>query len=517
MRRVAIMTKDMRTQPANHGPADRGLAASAAPGRRTLIQMLQAKSGDGPARSDGVQQIADQGVANAQSPLPHGSTIQQLFGRHDVSHVRAEVGGAGGAAAQQIGAQAYATGDRVAFASAPDLHTAAHEAAHVVQQRAGVSLKGGVGEAGDAYEQHADRVADLVVAGQSAESTLDQMGAPGASAAGRGAVQRQDASTSAAARDAGTGFSGPSYARKGPEGSDLDNRRKSMMSPATFTQESDNTCLDAAKKIGSGIETLVKVGDKLIEKSGKNDWTKLTDKDLFELGKQVKDVANALKGIKNGWTTLKQKNFNFANTNFDQEPDLPKALDVLKASASSVTQAFETSGALEDFKANPNRTTAKAWASSVAKQFGAAKDLIGTLPFPPGCDFMKDYFQGLMGAPTAYITAFEAIADKHYKDLDDATGGSDANNRLRDTASGNIVWTGGGEVQALVGQAYTAPDGLALYNWLIKHREISGVNMETVSLARGKQLIIMALANSTDPAVVKSRDAWVQWVNSFSG
>jgi hypothetical protein len=51
-----------------------------------------------------------------------------------------------------MGAEAFATGDQVAFGAAPDLHTAAHEAAHVVQQRQGVQLKGGVGEVGDAYE-----------------------------------------------------------------------------------------------------------------------------------------------------------------------------------------------------------------------------------------------------------------------------------------------------------------------------------------------------------------------------
>jgi hypothetical protein len=40
----------------------------------------------------------------------------------------------------------YATGNHVAFKGAPNLHTAAHEAAHVVQQRGGVQLKGGVGQ-----------------------------------------------------------------------------------------------------------------------------------------------------------------------------------------------------------------------------------------------------------------------------------------------------------------------------------------------------------------------------------
>jgi hypothetical protein len=142
-----------------------------------------------------VNSVATQGVANASSPLPHLDTVQHSFGAYDVSGVRAEVGGAAADASRAIGAEAYATGDRVAFASAPDLHTAAHEAAHVVQQRGGVQLKGGVGEAGDRYEQHADAVADAVVAGRSAEGLLGQM-APGPTSTGdapasAGPVQRK--------------------------------------------------------------------------------------------------------------------------------------------------------------------------------------------------------------------------------------------------------------------------------------------------------------------------------------
>jgi hypothetical protein len=113
-----------------------------------------------------------------------------LFGHHDVSGVRAHVGGAAAQASDRIGASAYATGSSVAFRESPDLHTAAHEAAHVVQQRGGVQLRGGVGEQGDAYEQHADAVADAVVAGQPAAGLLDQMGPAGASAHG-GGVQRK--------------------------------------------------------------------------------------------------------------------------------------------------------------------------------------------------------------------------------------------------------------------------------------------------------------------------------------
>ncbi len=81
---------------------------------------------------------------------------------------------------------ATAAGNRFAASS---LHTAAHEAAHVVQQRAGVHLKGGLGEAGDAYEQHADAVADAVVRGESAEGLLGAVHVVGDSGP---AIQRKE-------------------------------------------------------------------------------------------------------------------------------------------------------------------------------------------------------------------------------------------------------------------------------------------------------------------------------------
>lgn len=135
------------------------------------LQALQLHGGNAPADAHG---IAAQGVTGGGQPLPHGDRIQAAFGHHDVSDVQAHVGGAAAAAASALNAQAYATGRSVAFAQTPDLHLAAHEAAHVVQQRHGVSLKGGVGQAGDAHERHADAIADAVVAGRSAEGLLDQ-------------------------------------------------------------------------------------------------------------------------------------------------------------------------------------------------------------------------------------------------------------------------------------------------------------------------------------------------------
>jgi hypothetical protein len=112
-------------------------------------------------------------VATPAARLPFSDTLQRAFGRHDVSSIQAHTGPEATASAQAMGADAYATGDHVVLGRGADLHTVAHEAAHVVQQRGGVQLKGGVGAVGDRYERHADAVADRVVAGQSADDLLD--------------------------------------------------------------------------------------------------------------------------------------------------------------------------------------------------------------------------------------------------------------------------------------------------------------------------------------------------------
>ena len=125
------------------------------------------------ANTNDIRTIARNGTAGSAGPLPHLHRIQQSFGpQHDLSTVNAYVGGQAAEAARRIGAEAYASGERVAFSDTPSLHTAAHEAAHVVQQRSGIRISGGVGTKGDAHERHADAVADSVVAGSSCEHLL---------------------------------------------------------------------------------------------------------------------------------------------------------------------------------------------------------------------------------------------------------------------------------------------------------------------------------------------------------
>lgn len=175
------------------GSASDGARATSEPGvgKRTLtgslpIVQCYSEPGRGAAMEPAsVQSAAARGTTGSER-LPHLEQIQRAFGAHDVSDVKATVGGTATAACETIGAESYAQGNNVAFKESPSLWLAAHEAAHAVQQRTGASIAGGVGQAGDVHEQHANRVADRVVAGDSVEALF---GTPGGGAATT-AVQR---------------------------------------------------------------------------------------------------------------------------------------------------------------------------------------------------------------------------------------------------------------------------------------------------------------------------------------
>ncbi len=136
-----------------------------APGVRALWRRAAAKV-------EGEDEAALQATEAARSPLPHLETLQAAFGSHDLRGVRAAVGGDGGRAGEALrgqGALGVARGERVAFVRAPDLRLAAHEAAHVVQQRSAA----GRAASEQALEAHAEAVAERVASGQGAEDLLD--------------------------------------------------------------------------------------------------------------------------------------------------------------------------------------------------------------------------------------------------------------------------------------------------------------------------------------------------------
>lgn len=192
------MSSERRRRTDSNPAARAGDSTAIAPGKQARteglpIQRKERSSGGGGLPfldvmlKSNMNETAAAGVAGNSVALPHLDRIQASFGAaHDLSAVRAGVGGEAGRAAAEIGASAYATGDRTAFQHAPDLHTAAHEAAHVVQQRSGLAPEGGVGRKGEALERQADVIADRVVQG---ESSADLLPTGGGGAATRPAVQ----------------------------------------------------------------------------------------------------------------------------------------------------------------------------------------------------------------------------------------------------------------------------------------------------------------------------------------
>jgi hypothetical protein len=146
--------------------------------------------GSGGGDPSGFHDTAMSGLSGSGGSLPHLDSIQSSFGHHDVTGVSAHTDGAAKSANLQLKANGFALGDHVALGKS-DLFTTAHEAAHTVQQQGGVSLKGNMGQAGDAHEVHADAVASKVVSGESAEGLLDQYtgGAPSTVGAGGAGIQ----------------------------------------------------------------------------------------------------------------------------------------------------------------------------------------------------------------------------------------------------------------------------------------------------------------------------------------
>jgi hypothetical protein len=129
--------------------------------------ILQRKGGEDGAKGASSQQIAASGFSGPAMSLPYQSQMEASFGV-SFSGVQAYGGGAAAAANSQLGSQAYAVGQQIAFADAsPSPVVVAHELAHTIQQgSAGPVQTWSEGENGDAFEAEADHAAAAVMMGE---------------------------------------------------------------------------------------------------------------------------------------------------------------------------------------------------------------------------------------------------------------------------------------------------------------------------------------------------------------
>jgi hypothetical protein len=140
-------------------------------------------SGHCSVRSETVRSLSGQPLGSAAREF-----LEPRFG-HDFSRVRVHTDAPAARSAAILGARAFTTNNHIVFGSgeyAPQTEAGrrllSHELTHVVQQGRGVHLKSGFGEDGDAYEAHADAVADLVASGKRAGALLQRMPGSGLSA-----------------------------------------------------------------------------------------------------------------------------------------------------------------------------------------------------------------------------------------------------------------------------------------------------------------------------------------------
>lgn len=141
-------------------PPPRTLQLSAAPGRPG-----GAGERGGPG---GALQAAAAGVRGAGGAVPYREEMEHSLGV-SLEGIRAHTESDARTAAARLGAYGYATGNHVVFGTAaPSRRLVAHEVTHVLQQRRGVHLDGGMGRPDDPYEREAERAGELVESGRSA-------------------------------------------------------------------------------------------------------------------------------------------------------------------------------------------------------------------------------------------------------------------------------------------------------------------------------------------------------------
>lgn len=113
----------------------------------------------------GALDVAAAGLGGGGGALPYREELELSLGV-SLAGVRAHTDADARSAASRLGARGYASGSHVAFDTAtPSMKLVAHEVTHVLQQRRGVHLEGGVGHPNDRYEREAERVGERVEAG----------------------------------------------------------------------------------------------------------------------------------------------------------------------------------------------------------------------------------------------------------------------------------------------------------------------------------------------------------------
>ncbi len=141
--------------------------------KRNTSSPLNQAFGRHPSKLSGLQSSSTKALTNPSQSIPYLSRIQQSFGPgYDLRNIKSHSGTESQQVSHSLGTRAFTRGNHIVFGDRPNLHVAAHEAAHVFQQQAGLQFYSRAPGGKDVYEQNANAIADRVVNNQSAADLL---------------------------------------------------------------------------------------------------------------------------------------------------------------------------------------------------------------------------------------------------------------------------------------------------------------------------------------------------------
>jgi hypothetical protein len=511
MRDPSFVQRDAMSEDEEQMPVQPLSDSSTAPSSETSVSSrIQSKLGGG--------QELDAGARDFLEPR---------FG-HSFENVRIHADGEANALSKDLGARAFTTGQDIFFrsgeyqpGSSGGQQLLAHELTHTIQQARGpvdgVSRGDGVkvSDPNDGFEREAENNAHTVINTSPISDSFVS--------SSEGMIQQKSVLESTDMKETNSSVAKPLLPKSSQNGlfrqSELVTQSQASKSEGnTDSVEVSEASYEGAKKIAKGVKKLLSVAEKVEKKAESGHWYKANSKDLMALASQIKDLAEGFKNIKEGFETFRGKlNRESSKVAASKEPELPSTFEAIKSIMESITQAFDTTEALNQFEKKPSRETANKWATEVTKQFSAAKSLVSLVKLPPGLTFISEFYVGLLGAPAAYVSAFQEISRIRYEKLEKEMGRADSNEML--TESGTVVWTGGGPVMTLVQNAFSAPEGHKLYLWLKDHKKINDINLEKSlpSLEMAKALYFSELRKSKEAGEItpENEKQWRTWIANF--
>jgi hypothetical protein len=305
--------------------------------------------------------------------------------------------------------------------------------------------------------------------------------------------------------------SGPSYAHHGP----VQDERRGALTPQARLGEAEvrlNTELatavgwigDAVSKLYALIEDARKA-----EREGKPFFGESTT----EMTQRVAQIAEALNKLQIGIraTHAKVKDANASLERFEEMDKATQALGVVVNSLATLKSGAQTNEKLAAFQARPDAASAEAWADSLVDTFDNFGKLVGAIPMPPGLTFVVDYFQGLLGAPKAYVGFFKGTMKARYGEIDRTVGRLENYHQFLKTGE-TIVWAG--PACPMVGDAWFFDQHLQ--NWIVAQQKNKGVGRTDLYVYAPRELATLLLDKLQEDTgqSLENKEKWGAWLAS---